>query len=62
MAGGQKYICAGIFFKFALDVYLKEGKAWLYGGSKPNDDAAMKAAKNDIIGLNAFVNANVEGL
>ena len=40
VAGGDKYICAGIFFKFALDVELAGG--FLYGKER-NDEGAAKA-------------------
>lgn len=38
-------------FKYALDVAFpqKTGQSlWMYGGSAPNDDAAMKAAANEV--------------
>lgn len=41
VAGGDKYICGGILFKFALD------SRGLYGG----DEYAMKAAAHELKGL-----------
>jgi hypothetical protein len=32
LAGGSKFICKNILFKFALDVELDNHKGWLYGG------------------------------
>ena len=49
VAGGEKYLCAGIFFKFALDIDLGNDK-WMYGGKHGRfDHGAMKAARNDMI-------------
>ena len=62
VAGGEKYLCAGIFFKFALDIELSKGK-WMYGGENGRfDHGAMKAARNDMIGLLSYYNSGVEGL
>lgn len=71
-AGGRKYLCSRIFFKFALDTRLlttdENGNKtmsdkWMYGGSSgPDDYAAMKAAKNEILGLLSFYNTNTKGL
>ena len=68
LAGGRKYITAGIFFKFALDlpIYDKETddlKFYMYGTSnRANDEGAMKAARNDMIGLLSYYNSGVKGL
>lgn len=66
IAGGKKYICSGIFFKFALDQmksYRKGSKSeYMYGVKKANDQAAMKAARNDMIGLLSYYNCGVMGL
>ncbi len=50
--GGEKYICRGILFKFAMDY------SGLYGG----DDHAAKAAGHDLNGLMYYRNTNIEGL
>lgn len=60
IAGGMKYIAAGIFFKFAVDT--KSNGSYLYGGDVPYDEGAIKGASNDMLGLLAFHNSNVEGL
>ncbi len=62
VAGGEKYIVAGILFKvifilsnhfqFAIDIY------GLYGG----DENAMKAASHDLKGLQQFFHSGVEGI
>lgn len=76
VAGGSKYICSNIFFKFALDTDLLENarKAkglseqqlpplWMYGGAQgPDDCAAMKGCKNDMIGLMSYYNTSTPGL
>src|SRR3990167_2054175 len=75
LAGGSKYICANIFFKFALDTDLMENvrkqkglsmkdapPLWMYGGSENDDYAAMKGSKNDMTGLMSYYNAKIPGL
>eukprot|EP01133_Synstelium_polycarpum_P007370 gene7370-8589_t len=52
VAGGQKFLKDGIFFKFAFDVY------GIYGG----DAFAMKAAGHELKGLMGYFNCNIEGL
>jgi hypothetical protein len=49
IAGGDKYICGGILFKFALDV------RGLYGG----DEFAMKAASHELKGLQSLFQAGI---
>lgn len=49
IAGGDKYICGGILFKFALDV------RGLYGG----DEYAMKAASHELKGLQCLFPAGI---
>eukprot|EP01132_Coremiostelium_polycephalum_P007680 gene7680-9448_t len=46
IAGGQKYICQNILFKFAYDQQI--GSTWLYGGKYPSELAASKAAGNEL--------------
>eukprot|EP01126_Amoeba_proteus_P043502 TRINITY_DN4779_c0_g1_i5.p1 TRINITY_DN4779_c0_g1~~TRINITY_DN4779_c0_g1_i5.p1 ORF type:complete len:470 (+),score=93.17 TRINITY_DN4779_c0_g1_i5:729-2138(+) len=62
VAGGSKYICQGILFKLTLDVHFPSNHTWLYGGTKQNDEKAMKAACNELKGLTAFFQAGIEGL
>lgn len=52
VAGGEKYIEEGIFFKFAKD------SLGLYGG----DEFAAKACNHELRGLNALLNCWVDGL
>lgn len=55
VAGGAKYLCQGILFKFCRDTIITPPGArpvvWMYGGSKPDTHAAMKAAAHDLKGL-----------
>ena len=73
IAGGSKYICSSIFFKFALDtditnILIENGQTpktnyWMYGGEDgPNDTAAQKATKNDMVGLLSYYNTNTLNL
>lgn len=48
VAGGEKYLVEGIFFKFAIDAF------GVYGG----DDFAMKAAGHELNGLKAYHSIN----
>lgn len=52
IAGGDKYIAEGIFFKFALD------SAQLYGGHSN----AQKSAGHELRSLSALLSQNVDGL
>eukprot|EP01119_Soliformovum_irregulare_P018159 TRINITY_DN5508_c0_g1_i4.p1 TRINITY_DN5508_c0_g1~~TRINITY_DN5508_c0_g1_i4.p1 ORF type:complete len:1482 (-),score=512.19 TRINITY_DN5508_c0_g1_i4:32-3964(-) len=52
VAGGQKYICNGILFKFSIDHHN------LYGG----DENAMKAAAHELKGLQNYYHCNIHGL
>jgi hypothetical protein len=45
VAGGQKYLESGVFFKFARDAF------GLYNG----DEFAMKAAAHELSGLSAYL-------
>lgn len=48
VAGGSKYICQSILFKFALDVKM-EGDYWIYGGKHgSNNEKAMKSANHEL--------------
>jgi hypothetical protein len=52
IAGGEKYMQGGIFFKFALDIHN------LYGGN----EAAQKSASHELKGMRAFFGSGVKGL
>lgn len=52
IAGGEKFLEEGIFFKFAIDAYK------IYGGDK----FAMKAAGHEIQGLRAYMSTETQGL
>lgn len=52
IAGGEKYLEEGIFFKFAIDAYN------VYGGDK----FAMKAAGHEIQGIKAFAECELPGV
>eukprot|EP01125_Pyxidicula_operculata_P012361 TRINITY_DN4058_c0_g3_i1.p1 TRINITY_DN4058_c0_g3~~TRINITY_DN4058_c0_g3_i1.p1 ORF type:complete len:1716 (+),score=453.31 TRINITY_DN4058_c0_g3_i1:38-5149(+) len=60
VAGGDKYVIQGILFKFALDVELAPD-VWMYGGSKPNDEKAMKAAAHEKRGLINLFHCHLPG-
>jgi hypothetical protein len=51
-AGGEKFICMGILFKFAQDQMLEaNGRTfWLYGNDKQNDGLAIKGAGLELLG------------
>lgn len=60
IAGGEKYICQSIFFKFVTDNNLADSDKkpmWMYGGEERNDVAAIKAAGLELQGLISFYNA-----
>jgi hypothetical protein len=44
-----------LLFKFAVDVLLPNSERWLYGGEKPDDLAAAKAAGNELKSLEAVL-------
>ncbi|EGC35315.1 hypothetical protein DICPUDRAFT_152393 [Dictyostelium purpureum] len=60
-AGGLKYHCQGILFKFAMDTMLNND-CWMYGGDNARDDYAAKAASNELKGLISYYMAGVKGL
>ncbi|KAM9987697.1 hypothetical protein ACTFIZ_003048 [Dictyostelium cf. discoideum] len=53
IAGGQKFICQGILFKFAYDTKIGEN-GYLYGGKYPSETSASKAAGNELKSLSSF--------
>ncbi|KAF2070452.1 hypothetical protein CYY_008232 [Polysphondylium violaceum] len=60
-AGGLKYHCQGILFKFAMDTRLNHD-CWMYGGKTARDDYAAKAASNELKGLISYYMTDVKGL
>lgn len=61
VAGGQKFVCQNILFKFALDMEIVDG-LWMYGGNIPSDENAMKAAAHELKGLCHYYSTHVPGL
>lgn len=64
IAGGQKFVCQGILFKFAMDVALDAhgSTVWMYGGSDPCNEYAMKSAKHEFNGIVAVNNLRWQGV
>lgn len=61
IAGGEKFICKGILFKFAHDKIIASHKGqplWMYGGDHCEDRLAIKAAAKELLGLETFVAQN----
>ncbi|KAK5578426.1 hypothetical protein RB653_008097 [Dictyostelium firmibasis] len=54
VAGGYKYKCQDIIFKFVVDTELIPG-LWTYGEHKRSDERAQKSAGHEIKGLNHFM-------
>ncbi|EGC36444.1 hypothetical protein DICPUDRAFT_31848 [Dictyostelium purpureum] len=54
VAGGLKYMCQNIIFKFVIDTELVPG-IWMYGETKRSDEKAQKSAGHEIKGLNNFL-------
>jgi hypothetical protein len=46
-AGGLKYICGGVMFKFCVDVRLSNG-GWMYGGAAASDERASKSGGHEL--------------
>ncbi|KYQ96645.1 hypothetical protein DLAC_03928 [Tieghemostelium lacteum] len=59
IAGGEKYICQNILFKFAYDQQISEG-IWLYGGNYPSEVGASKQAGNELKSLSTFFQHTVD--
>lgn len=57
LAGGTKFICQGILFKFAVDVQLPNSPFWMYGKHTAATEYAMKAAGSELRHIVAFSNA-----
>ncbi|KYQ91377.1 hypothetical protein DLAC_08332 [Tieghemostelium lacteum] len=60
VAGGLKFKCQDIIFKFVVDTELYPG-LWMYGNNKRSDEFAQKSANHEIKGLNHFMDIS-EGL
>src|SRR5690606_7977500 len=58
----QKYVRSGIIFKFALDQPMSGSGKWMYGGGERHDAAAIKAAKNELLGLSTYFSCGVPRL
>ena len=43
---GEKYMCNGIFFKFAQDISI--GNTWLYGGAERSEANSSKCAGHEL--------------
>ncbi|GAM18575.1 hypothetical protein SAMD00019534_017500 [Acytostelium subglobosum LB1] len=54
VAGGQKYLCKDIIFKFVMDVEIAPG-LWMYGDQSRSDEKAQKSAGHELKGLNHFM-------
>jgi Clustered mitochondria/Translation initiation factor eIF3 subunit 135 len=56
VAGGIKYMVGGILFKIARDTLVSQSPdIWMYGGTAgPNDEAAIRAASNELGGSEAY--------
>ncbi|GAM18576.1 hypothetical protein SAMD00019534_017510 [Acytostelium subglobosum LB1] len=54
VAGGTKYKCHGIIFKFVVDVEIAPG-LWMYGDTTRSDEKAKKSAGHELKGLNHFM-------
>lgn len=57
LAGGTKFICQGILFKFAVDVQLPDSNFWMYGKYSAATEYAMKAAGSELRHIVALSNA-----
>ncbi|KYR01650.1 hypothetical protein DLAC_11486 [Tieghemostelium lacteum] len=51
VAGGQKFRCQDIIFKFAADTEVTPG-LWMYGGCNQADSFAQKSTNHELNGLN----------
>lgn len=60
-AGGIKYSCQGILFKFAVDNENKrrKGGPYVYGGDSKLDHAAAKAAAHELKALISYFNTTL---
>eukprot|EP01133_Synstelium_polycarpum_P003664 gene3664-4217_t len=61
VAGGFKYKCHDIIFKFVVDTEIAEG-VWMYGESKRCDEKAQKSAGHELKGLNHYLEHSKGGV
>ncbi|GAM21633.1 hypothetical protein SAMD00019534_048080 [Acytostelium subglobosum LB1] len=54
VAGGQKFKCNDIIFKFVVDTEIAPG-VWMYGDTTRSDEKAQKSASHELKGLNHFM-------
>ena len=53
----------GILFKFSNDSLVSEDPVmWMYGGDKPSDEKAMKAALHELKGVVSYNKLEIKGL
>eukprot|EP01124_Arcella_intermedia_P032562 TRINITY_DN761_c0_g1_i4.p1 TRINITY_DN761_c0_g1~~TRINITY_DN761_c0_g1_i4.p1 ORF type:complete len:1243 (-),score=321.18 TRINITY_DN761_c0_g1_i4:11-3739(-) len=57
IAGGSKYKAHGLFFKYPIDVKIRDS-SWLYGGNKANNILASKASNHDLKGYSYMMAAD----
>ena len=64
VAGGKKFVAAGILFKFGADPVVGSGanERHLYGGATPDADAAAKALGAELKGCAAYSWTDIPGL
>jgi hypothetical protein len=62
IAGGMKFLCQSILFKFAVDIQLPRSGTWMYGGKQQSTENAMKAAKHELRSVSSYYNCNVSEL
>lgn len=65
IAGGQKFVCQGILFKFAMDVALDApngSQIWMYGGPESCNEYAMKSAKHEFNSIVVVNNLRWQGV
>jgi len=60
-AGGQKYVVSSILFKLVQDPRLSSSM-WMYGGSSPNYEYAMKSAGLELLGAVTTFRFHANGL
>ncbi|KAL6041073.1 Clu domain-containing protein [Balamuthia mandrillaris] len=67
VAGGEKFLSHGIWFKYAVDVLRSDKKGsspptWMYGIDAPDDEKAMKSGGHELKGSIAFMDAAVQDI
>jgi len=51
VAGGEKFIAQGLFFKYPTDKFIESTKSYLYGGVSPNHEFSSNASNHYLKGL-----------